>query len=345
MPSFRNKRAFLAARLRNLGLLRLLERRAARPGLAVLCYHRIGEPESDPFYDPLISATPEAFAETLRLVQARYRMIGLPELLERLDGERLRLDGPTALITFDDGYRDNLDLAVPVLQRLGVPAAVFVTTGFALQGRLPWWDHVAWVLKHAALRRFRIERPEPLAVDCHTDVRAALAAVIAAYLRAPEPDAPALRAHLEERAGVTADPERLMPRLFLDRSGLRRLAATGVVAIGAHTTTHRRLGDLAPEAQRSELLEPCQALESVLGRPVTTLAYPYGDPASADATTRALARAAGYRLGFALRPGLVRPDAPFDPLDVPRFNVMAADPPVLLRARLALTGALGHSRL
>lgn len=345
MPSFRNKRAFLAARLENLGLVRLLEWSGRGPGLAVLCYHRLGDPESDPFYQPLISATPEAFEATLRLLGRRYRPIGLDDLVERWDGTRFRLDGPTLLVSFDDGYRDNLDLAVPILQRLGIPAAVFATTGFVLDGRLPWWDHVAWVLRHAEVRRFAIERPEPLTLDLHAGDQASLAAVIAAYLRAPRPDDPALCGHLEERAGMVADPRRLMPRLFLDRSGLRRLAGSGVVTIGAHTASHRRLADLDPAAQLAELEAPRHELESVLGRPVTTVAYPYGDPASADARTRALARDAGYRLGFALRPGRIGAGPPIDPFDLPRFNVMAADPPALLRARLALTARFGGARL
>ena len=65
------------------------------------------------------------------------------------------------LVTFDDGYRDNLDVAAPILVRLGVPAACFVPSATLDAPRLPWWDHVAYVVKHTRARMLRLESPFP----------------------------------------------------------------------------------------------------------------------------------------------------------------------------------------
>lgn len=338
-----NKREFLARRLRDLGLLRLIERLGRRPGLLVLCYHRVGDPSVEPYYGPLISATPEAFRAQLRLVRDRFQVASLDDLIGPLGAGEFRATEPTALITFDDGYRDNVDLALPILQELGLPAAFFLTTDFVGEGRLPWWDRVAFAVTQSPLSRLTLDRPEPLTLDLPPDRRdAPLGSVIAAYLRADHPEDPALLAHLEERAEA-APPEGAGRRLFLGWEDARRLASSGMT-LGAHTVTHRRLSRLSEPEQSDELARSKAILEHELGHPVLALAYPYGDPAAFDASTTRLALEAGYRAAFALRPGLVRPGR-VDPFDLPRFHVTAADSPVLLRARLALASAFGASRL
>jgi peptidoglycan/xylan/chitin deacetylase (PgdA/CDA1 family) len=339
----RNKRDFLARRLRDAGALRLLERVARRPGLLVLVYHRIGEPATSPFYGPIYSATPGDFGAQVAYLRDHFRLIGLDEALLLAD-HGFRVVEPTALITFDDGYRDNFDLALPILADLGAPAAFFLTTGFVGGGRLPWWDHVAYVLKRTAEPRLRLDLPEPLDLDVERLGRhAVMTAVIAAYLRADRAEDPRLVAHLDERAGVdvaAADPGR---DLFLTWDQARALAAAGM-GIGAHTRHHPNLARLPEAEQRAELAESKQALERELGREVAALAYPFGVAGASDATTRRLAREAGYRLAFSLEPRVNRPGVT-DPLDVRRINVGAADSPALFRARLALATAFGSSPL
>ncbi len=334
-----HKRAFLAARLRDTGLLRLLERFARRPVLAVICYHRVGDPASEPFYNPLVSATPDSFRHQIRLLRDRFRLWSLDDLLSAVEGETFQINEPTALITFDDGYRDNVDVALPILRELEAPATFFLTTDFVGEGRLPWWDHIAFVVKNSPKSRLLLERPEPLDVPLDAG---ALPAVIAAFLRTEHPEDPALLTHLEERAGARP-PDDAGRRLFMDWDGARRLLSSGMT-IGAHTVSHRRLSRLTDSEQADELSRPRSIFERELGRAITTVAYPFGLADAFNATTIRLAREAGYRLGFALRPDLVR-HGPFPTFAIPRFIVMPDDSPALLRARLALTGVFGRSVL
>jgi peptidoglycan/xylan/chitin deacetylase (PgdA/CDA1 family) len=340
----KNKRAMLAGGLGALGLWRLLERVARRPGLVVLCYHRLGEPGADPFYDPLVSATPEGFRAQVRLLRDAFPILHLDELVA--SGALVVPDRPAALITFDDGTRDHLDVAVPILRELGVPAAFFLATGLVGGSRLAWWDRVAHAVKTSPADRLRIEQPEPIDLalgGIGAGRSAAVAAVVAAFGRSARPDDPEALAHLEARAGVAPDGPALARRLFLSWDDARRLAAAGM-AVGAHTRTHPRLADLPEADQEAELSGSRADLERELGREVRTLAYPYGDARSFDATTARLARAAGYRAAFALTPGVSRPGR-CDPFALPRLNVMAADSPALLRARAVLVSARGRSPL
>src|SRR3954447_9440596 len=112
----KNKREILARLFGRWGLVGLLERVAAasRPGLIVLTYHRIAEPGADPFYDPVISATPKSFRAEIEWLRRHVRVLALSEVVSMLEsGSRLR--EPCALVTFDDGYRDNFELAAPIL--------------------------------------------------------------------------------------------------------------------------------------------------------------------------------------------------------------------------------------
>ncbi len=156
--SIPNKREFLARAFGRLGILSLLERTIARrrPGLVVLTYHRIAEPSADLFYAPVISATPESFRAQVEWLHNRVRLLTLDELVDQVKSDSPWRE-PAMLITFDDGYRDNFELAVPILRQRNIPATFFIPTAFLDAPRLPWWDHVAYAIKRAQVRQFVVE--------------------------------------------------------------------------------------------------------------------------------------------------------------------------------------------
>ena len=138
-------------------MLGMLERVAALRGpvLLVLTYHRITERDGNRFYDGVISATSRSFREQVLWLRQRMRVLTLHELDKRLQS-RERWNEPVALLTFDDGYRDNFDVAVPTLKELNVPATFFIPTEFLESPKLPWWDHIAYVIKQTTRRRLEL---------------------------------------------------------------------------------------------------------------------------------------------------------------------------------------------
>ena len=345
MPLISNKREFLARRMRDAGLLRLLERAARRPGLVVLTYHRIGEPGGQPYYAPIWSATPEAFGAQMRRLRDTFRVIALDEALALADAGFATRE-PLALVTFDDGQRDNVEVALPILQSLGVPATFFLPTAWLDAPLLPWWDHVAYVVHTTTARVLQLDRPEPIAIDlAQTSRSAAIARLVKACLdhHVDVNDEAGFLAHLDERAGLAVDTAALGRALFMNWSQGRALVAAGM-SVGSHAHGHRTLALLPEAEQQAELARSKAILERELGCAVAAVAYPYGWAGTFDATTARLARAAGYRLGFASVEGVNRPGAT-DPMAVRRLGVGFADSPVLLRARLALVAAAGRSWL
>ena len=195
-------------------MLGFLERTIARrrPGLVVLTYHRIAEPGVDLFYEPVISATPESFRAQVEWLHNRVRLLTLDELVDQVEsGSPWR--EPAMLLTFDDGYRDNFDLAVPILRERSVPATFFVPTAFLDSPRLPWWDHVAYAIKKTQVQQIIVECSAhdgglpPLEIDLQTMSRtAAIMTIIRAFLDGTITDERWFLDRLADRGGSTLTP-------------------------------------------------------------------------------------------------------------------------------------------
>ncbi len=338
-----NKREFLARRLIDVGLIRLLEKGRRRASILVATFHRIGEPSTSPYYHGVYSASAEAFRAEVLHLRDRFHLIGLDELTALADSG-FSVERPTALITFDDGYRDNLEVALPILKELDVSATFFIPTGFFENPRLPWWDHVAYVLKQSTRDRIVLDWPEPLAIDLPPGPRiSAIMAVIGLYLDGKVADEPRFRAHLEERAEVSVDEKALGGALFMGWDGVRELARAGMT-LGAHSHDHRRLAALSEEEQRVELIESKRILEREIGREVLSVAYPFGWQGTYDERTLRLAREAGYRLAFSSKTGVNYPGST-EALEMSRLSIGYHDSPPLFRARTALQTSFGKSFL
>ncbi len=230
-------------------------------------------------------------------------------------------------LTFDDGYRDNLDIALPMLQELGLPATFFLIPG-VLDGEItPWWetlghafttspkdslhwDGTEWALSGAERRRSHDRVAARLKQFRQTE---RLAAVEEITDRLDPPD----------DAGV--------PSMFLDWDGARELAQRGGV-IGAHSRDHAILANEPAAGQCRNLAEARRALEAGLDRGVDLLAYPNGTPADFGDDTIEAARSAGFRCGVTTIPGWNAPDAPAFELKrqvmYPEFGVMGFKPVV-----------------
>jgi peptidoglycan/xylan/chitin deacetylase (PgdA/CDA1 family) len=227
------------------------------------------------------------------------------------DGVRALAEGrplpPRAVaLTFDDGYRDALRLAAPILERLGLPATFFLIPGLLDRTTRPWWELVAWACARAGAGRVAFEGRR---LDLGTPAARRTAAVTVAELvkrrgRAARDTAVAkLMADCQPTGAPGVDG------LFLDWDEAGRLAARGF-AVGSHTLHHSILAEEPPAEQASDLALSCRQLQDRLGVAVELLAYPNGTPADYDRTTVAAARRAGYLGAVTVVPGWNRPATP-----------------------------------
>lgn len=346
------KRELIARAFNRFGITTLLEQAtwAQRPGVVVFTYHRIAEPSTDLFYEPVISATEESFRQQINWLCNHFQLLTLDEFVAQLDCPSA-WHKRTALLTFDDGYRDNFDIAAPILLERNIPATFFITSGFLDSTELPWWDHVAYVLKQTQVQHLTIQRDNqskstPLDIDLTTTPRArAIALVISALVDATIPNEPWFLRELAARAEVEVDSERLSKMLFMSWDQLKQLANKSQnLTVGSHTATHRRLASLTRSSQQSELTESKQLLETRIDRKISALAYPYGWQGTYSPETKQLAAQAGYRLAFTSCPGSNR-YTNVDRYEINRLAIGHADSALLLRARAALYATVGRSFL
>ncbi len=321
----------VASLVRNTGILRVLEFLARTPGLLILTYHRIGDTAGNPFDDATFSATAEAFRAQVAHVKRWFLVPPAHEILESL--ARGSFNDPTALVTFDDGYRDNYEVAFPALLDLGVTACFFVITALIDAPRLPWWDRVAYSVKSTSVELLRLEYPERLDFDLRKTSRAVVTWRILRACKDARPfDELFFFDELAAQTGVGVDTERLGRRLFMSWDDVREMAQAGM-AIGSHTATHAVLASLSEAAQGRELRSSRHRIGEVVGSRPDMLAYPVGGPEAFTDATKRLAREVGYRAAFRNGGGLNRP-LMIDPFAIRRVAVEHAETHAQFRLRL-----------
>ena len=280
----------------------LLDRLPARNSLLVFTYHRIGDSRGDLFDPALFSATAEQFDGQVAHLKRHASVVSLAEALDFIEG-RIR-EGPRrarVLITFDDGYLDNYQVAFPILRAHGLPGVFFLATGMVGSCEVPWWDRIAYLMKTASRRRFTLRYPADLEVDIEAHgLRKSLRDVLLLHKRRENEDPARFVRELREETKGDEAPDDL--RRFLDWNEAREMAAGGM-AIGSHTHSHRVLSQMPPDQQLEELSRSRALLEEQLGAKPEALAYPVGKPISFSGLTREMAREAGYRAAFSSHGG------------------------------------------
>jgi len=242
----------------------------------------------------------EAFARQLQMLRRYANVVPLDRALRALGSGR-PLPPRAVALTFDDGYRDNLDLAVPILRGFQMPATFFLVTDFLAQRSRIWWEELGWAFAHPT-------DPKLTWDGWHYDLttperRSQARAGIAESLKTL--DASARLAAVDELiARLAPEGTRPGPELFCDWDAARALRDAGH-HIGSHTVSHPILSHEAEPAQAAELADSKRELERELDVPVDVLAYPNGRPADYDRATLDQARRAGYRFALTTDMGFV----------------------------------------
>ncbi len=295
--SFVRKRELLARGMFWSGTSFLFSQLPARNSLLVLNYHRIGNPDDDPFDPSVFSATAEQFNDQIAYLKRKLLLITPDEALAFIEGrEEERTSRCRVLVTFDDGYLDNYEIAFPILRSHGAQAVFFLVTSMVGSCHLPWWDRIAYLMKTARKRRFSLSYPGELAVDIDKNgLPESLSAVLKFYKQPDNSDPERFIRELAETS-MGEEPPKAMRR-FLNWDEAREMSKAGM-EIGAHTHSHHVLSQLEPERQHEELSLPRRILKEQLGIEARVLAYPFGHKGSYTEQTEGIAKELGYRAAY-----------------------------------------------
>jgi glycosyltransferase involved in cell wall biosynthesis/peptidoglycan/xylan/chitin deacetylase (PgdA/CDA1 family) len=290
-------------------------RRRAASTWTVLGYHRVGTAAQDG--GPGLVA-PDRFRAQLRWLKARYDVVPVGEAFAAMRaGGRRR---PMASLTFDDGYRDNVATALPILLEEGCHATLYPTLEAIEEGRAPWPHRLSRALARLAGsgRAVPASWPKGIAELAGAEPSAGgagtrVAAIVSSAKRLPAAECARFCAEVEALAGTAA-----ADREMLSAAELRDWAAAGM-EVGSHTHRHPVLARQTPGERRADLLESRRGLERITGTPVVHLAYPNGRTGDWDDAVVADARACGYETAMTTIEGINRPGA--DALRLARISV------------------------
>ena len=300
----------------------------------ILCYHRVSDAPTDPWS---LAVTPKNFAGQLECLRERC----IPTRLRDLSQTSTRRPG--VVVTFDDGYADNLHNAKPLLERYEIPATVFVPTGYVGQACELWWDELDRIFLQAG----RLPAHLRLKVDGETrewnlDGASHYAEEAVWQHRAwrawEEPQTPRQSLYLDLYGlllgRAAGERQRLLEQIvawagsssdarpthrILTRQETHSLVDGDLVELGSHSVHHPVLSALPLTSQRREIEDSKAWLEDLLEHPVTAFSYPFGQPSDYSAETIALLREAGFECACALGEGLVGPTTNL--FQLPRIQV------------------------
>jgi len=264
--------------------------RGETAALSLFSYHGVAP---EPLPVDYASFLPlEVFRAQMERIARRYDVLPFDQALDRLWSGKLRF--PAAVLTFDDGYRNNSAIAFPLLRGMGLPATLFVCTAPVAEGRMFWFArlHRAICLTRRREVEWRGERFD--LTDRHSRAivskrwRTGLKQLPAAEIDAASD---ALCRLLEVEDAAADDP------LFgvMDEVAVRALATDDLVTLGGHTRHHWILSRLCAAEQRSEIAGCADDLERWTGRRPRLFAYPNGQPADFTPESDSLLRELGFR--------------------------------------------------
>jgi len=301
----------------------------------ILMYHRVVELESDPW---LLCVTPDHFAEHLEVMTRLGRPASLNRLVEGL--KTGHLPDRTIVVTFDDGYADNLYFAKPALERYDVPGTVFVVADAVGKESEFWWDElerlllqpdrlpetltlsldgqpVEWQLGQASIYVEEDRREDRDRNPWEAPAGSRLAFFYSVWQQLL-PLAEVKRKNALDQIAAWSGTENL-PRSshrVMKSDEVVRLQQGGLVEVGAHTATHASLSSLSRAAQQEEIRQGKTLLEDLLGSAVSSFAYPHGEYTP---ETVALVQEAGFQSACTVVARSLHGGA--NPFLLPRFDV------------------------
>lgn len=271
-------------------------------GVLILNYHRVGDAEASQADRSLWSASAEQFDDQLAWLSRHADVIGPDDLEETVQRGRR---GRHVMLTFDDGYRDNYEIAFPLLQAYGVTATFFLTTGFLDNPRLPWWDEIAWMVRQG---------------DTPPDQQAAkIGELTARYKQLPASMTKRFLNDLGREHGCGRCPREVGASEWMTWDMAREMRDGGM-SIGGHTVDHPVLSSLPVSRQEQQVVTCARRLKKELGEPMRLFAYPVGSRQAFTAETMRILRRHQVRMAFSFYGGYQRFGG-WNSMDIPRAHM------------------------
>jgi peptidoglycan/xylan/chitin deacetylase (PgdA/CDA1 family) len=284
-----HRRSVAGAGLYWSGAARLFEAVARPSGAIVVVYHSVASDAMAPFIAPPNRLAPDRFEAQMTFLRKHRNVVSVSALVDQIEAGHTPPAG-TVCITFDDGYLDNLTVAAPILERHGLPATLYLPTGYIDRAEPQWSDVLHWAFRHRSHDMLQVPSLG-LAANLSSEAQRELArAVLHPAL---------LEASYASRTELLADvvrqlePDGSMPQLTMNWDDVRELRRRHPsFDVGGHSRDHIDLRTHGDGASANEIVGCLDTLRRELGDGARHFAYPYN---RWNAEARACVEAAGWR--------------------------------------------------
>jgi peptidoglycan/xylan/chitin deacetylase (PgdA/CDA1 family) len=270
--------------------------------LRILAYHRVLDDVADdfPFDRDVISCSSDEFRCEMEFVARNFDVVTFKDIAEN-GAESYRCP---LIITFDDGYKDNYDIAFSILKEVGIPAVFYVTTDYIDGNSIPWWDEVTYLCGRGGGKVLSVCRGERL--FARTMGEDMLPELLDHCKSVSDEERIEL---LEKIRNVGAEDIPAVQRgLMMNWDNVRELAGAGM-EIGSHTVSHPMLRNIDnKEKLRNEIVDSKEKIEKEIKSGVYSFSYPVGRKSSADADIVDMVIDAGYNFAVMYEHGVNRKD-------------------------------------
>jgi peptidoglycan/xylan/chitin deacetylase (PgdA/CDA1 family) len=312
----KNKRLLLANSLLRFGG-GLINRWANREHFFVFNYHRVSaseKPVDTAFDEGVFGHSQAQLKQQLEFLQKHTTILSEQDLIKALFGD-LSEKGPYSMVTFDDAYIDNYQLAMPILAKLGVPAIFFVPALIIENRNLGWWDQIAYIIKKSQKAEIDF-RGEKLVLKNRKP--AVINKLIEVMKMVPHEQTSNLVTELAEKTDWPTPSKEIMDKELMNWDQLREAYEAGV-ALGSHTCSHRVLATLNETEQADEIIKSKSIIEKKLNIKVRSLAFPVGGLEHFNKITLKHVEKAGYDMAFSFNTGVTKFGA-FNRFAIPRLG-------------------------
>ncbi len=271
--------------------------------LTVLAYHRIVDYRQAAFdmFVPNVSATPAMFAEQMDFVAQHFNVVSLAELHHWL-AEKRPLPPNPLLLTFDDGYRDNLQHAFPILKQYNFPATIFLATNYIGKKKPFFWDLVAYCFHHTKKETVNLAHMG----QQHWTNQAEQIVVTKRWLEVlkhlPNDEKETAVRQLPQQLEVTLS-ENAFDGICLTWDEVRTMFKSNLITFGAHTQNHPILTRILIEEAAHEIIGSQARIEAEIGSKIDTFAYPNGQASDFNSRLMNILQKNGFTSAFTLIAG------------------------------------------
>ena len=241
--------------------------------IVIFVYHRVTPIEDNIF---VTNICPEEFEKQIRYLKENFKIYSLEKLINVLENNQInkKESENIAVITFDDGYKDNYIYALPILKKYQIPATVFLVTEYIGKDKLFWWDKIEYIIYHTKKREINMPNFGKFLITDNKEKFNCFLFLLKKFKRMPDDLKEKYINELKNICYVKI-PFGLGKKMILSWDEICEMK-NNEISFGAHTLTHANLANMNLEEAEKEILQSKAMIEDKLKGDVRSFAYPYG---------------------------------------------------------------------